>query len=287
MTPVTPGRPVSPDRSGTPCADGSASHGAVHPESCLPHRAYRRIKGVVALTTVALLCGCSGGLAFTGGSIPPGGTRLFGRIAAAENPLQPLANANVQVETRPVTGGLRTLMTTSRADGTFDFITVPSGSTSTTMTVTVTPDPAQGRQSQQVVFRADNGVADNLVVALPLAAFKVSLAKTLTVQDIATLPPGDTTPVRARLFDSGGRRLSVQPTLLFAGNFGSIAVDETFAATFAGSGTITAFWYSLPSASTLVTVDPTAPQLPPAPPDLPPAQDPSLPDIPVKLFGKP
>jgi hypothetical protein len=179
----------------------------------------------------------------------------------------------VQVETRPVTGGVRTLQTTTAVDGSFRFINVPTGSTFTTMTVTVTPDPLQARQTQQVVFRADNGRTDNLVVSLPLGSVNVDQARSLKLNDIATLPPGDSTVIHARLFDVNGRRLSVQPTLLFAGNFGSIAVDETFAATEPGTGTITAFWYKLPNAATQIVVDPNAPQLPPAPPDLPPAVD--------------
>ncbi|MCW3097560.1 MAG: Carboxypeptidase regulatory-like domain [Chthonomonadaceae bacterium] len=274
MTPVTPGHPVSPDGSGIPCADGSASHGAVRAESRLFRRAFAGGKGMVALVALWLLCGCSGGLAFTGGSIPPGGTRLVGRVAAAENPLAPLAHVTVQVVTQPITGGTRTLTATTGVDGAFIFPSVPTGRTTTVMTVTATPDPTEGRQSQQVVFQAQNGVTDDLVVALPLKSFDVTLATSLTLHDITTVPPGYSTTIHTRLLDSGGKRLSVQPTLLFAGNFGSIAIDETFAATEPGFGTITAFWYNLPNVTTQILVDPKAPQPPPAPPDLPPAQNP-------------
>jgi hypothetical protein len=274
MTPVTPGSPVSPDGSGIPCADGSASHGAVAAESRLLSLAYVRGKASLALVALWLLCGCGGGLAFTGGSIPPGGTRLVGRVAAAENPLEPLAKALVQVTSQPVTGGVRTLTATTAVDGSFTFPSVPTGSTTTLMTVTVTPDPAQGRQSQQVVFQAVNNRTDDLVVELPLNSFNVKLAASLTLGDITTVPPGDTTAIHARLLDSSGKRLSAQPTLLFAGNFGSIAIDETFAASEPGTGSVTAFWYNLQSVSTQIIVDPNAPQVPPAPPDLPPAPNP-------------
>lgn len=285
MTPVTSGHPVSPDCSGTPCADGSASNGAERAESRLSFRSGAWGKGLVLLIALWALGGCGGGLAFTGGSIPPGGTRLFGRVARAENPLQPLAQATVVVETRPVTGGVRTLRTVTASDGSFSFVSVPTGSTSTTMTVTVTPDPLQGRQSQQVVFRADNGVTDNLIVSLPLSSVDVTRAQSLKLRDITTLPPGDTAAIHALLFNAAGRRLSLQPTVLFTGNFGSIAIDETFSAALPGIGTITAFWYGLPSVSTQIVVDPTAPQLPPAPPDLPPAPDTPITDpttLPVK-----
>jgi hypothetical protein len=230
-------------------------------------------KGLLVLAASWLLCGC-GGLAFTGGSIPPGGTRLVGRVAAAENPLEPLANATVQVVSHPVTGGVRTLTATTGVDGAFVFTSVPTGSTTSTMTVSVTPDPAERRQSQQVVFQAQNGVTDDLVVALPLQTFDVTLPTSLTLADITTVPPGDTTAIHARLLDSNGKRVSAQPTLLYAGNFGSIAIDETFSAAEPGSGTVTAFWYNLPSVTTQIIVDPNAPQLPPAPPDLPPATNP-------------
>lgn len=271
MTPVTPGSPVSPDSSGTLSADGSAPHGAVRLESRLPSRAC--VRAACTLIFLCLLCGC-GGLAFTGGSIPPGGSRMFGRVAAAENPLEPLAHVAVQIETRPITGGLRTLMATTAADGTFSFPSVPTGSTSTTITVTVTPDPALQRQSQQVVFQANNAVADNLVVALPLSSFDVASAAELKLGDITTVPPGAAAAIHARLLDASKKRLSVQPTLLFAGNFGSIALDETFAATEKGTGSVTAFWYTLPSVTKPIVVDPTAAALPPAPPDLPPAPNP-------------
>jgi hypothetical protein len=274
MTSVTPGTPVPPERSGIACADGSASHPTVRAGARLPHRLFvGRGKALFALVALWLLCGCGGGLAFTGGSIPPGGTRLFGRVAAAENPLTPLGHVAVQVETRPVTGGVRTLTTTTASDGSFLFGNVPTGTTTTVMTVTVTPDANLGRQSQQVVFQAVNGRADNLVVSLPLNSLDVSKAATLTLRDVTTLPPGDTASIHARLLNAAGKRLSAQPTLLFAGNFGSIAIDETFAATAPGVGTITAFWYGLPSVTTQIIVDHTAPHLPPAPPDLPPAVD--------------
>jgi hypothetical protein len=285
MTPLTPGHPVSPDGSGIPCADGSASHGAVSAASRLSRRACAGGKGLVALVALWLLCGCGGGLAFTGGSIPPGGTRLVGRVAAAENPLEPLAHVAVQVVTQPITGGVRTLTATTAVDGTFIFPSVPTGSTTTVMTVTATPDPTQGRQSQQVVFQAQNGVTNDLVVALPLQSFDVHLANSLTLRDIPTLPPGDSTPLHAHLLDSGGIRLSIQPTLLYTGNFGSIATDETFAASKGingrVSGTVTAFWYNLPSVTKQIIVDQNANSLPPDPPDLPPVQNPGpITDVP-------
>lgn len=250
-------------------------------ESRLPCRAGARAKGLSALAVVWLLCGCGGDLAFTGGSIPPGGARLFGRVAAAENPLMPLAHVAVQVETRPITGGLRTFETTTASDGTFEFVTVPTGSTDTTMTVNVMPDPALGRQAQQIVFPAQNGVADDLVVALPLNTFEVKLAASLAVPDFPTLPPLDAAAVHALVLDGAGKRLPVQPTLLFAGNIGSIATDETFTATAPGAGTITAFWYALSSVTKPVVVDRNAPQLPPSPPDLSVIST-SVPPIPVK-----
>lgn len=272
MTPVIPGPPVSPDRSGNLCADGSAFSEAGKAEARLFSRAYAVSRGLIALVTLWLLCGCgNGNLAFTGGSIPPGGSRLVGRVTAAESPLQPLMHAMVQVETRPISGGVRTLHAVTGIDGTFSFTSVPTGTTTTTMTVTVTPDPAQNRQSQQVVFQALNSRTNDLVVALPLTSFDVKLAKTLTINDITTVPPGDSTTIHVRLLDDSKVRLPVQPTLLFAGNFGSIAVDDTFTATEPGSGTVTAFWYNLPSFTTRIIVDPSAQQLPPALPDLPPA----------------
>ncbi len=280
MTPVTPGQP---DNSGIPCADGSASREAEYAESRLPRRIGGTVKGLLVLASLGLLSGCGGGLDFTGGSIPPGGTRLFGRVAAAENPLVPLANVSVVVESRPITGGLRTLHTTTASDGSFDFISVASGSTSTVMTVMVTPDPKQGRQPQKIVFGAQMGVAGDLVVTLPLSTFKVTSAAKLTLQDIAALPPHKSASVHARLYDAAGNRLLIAPSLLLTGNIGSIAVDETFAAETAGSGSITAFWYDLAAPTKPVTVALGAVEPPPDPPELPPVL---LPD-PIQITTPP
>ncbi len=271
MTPVTPGNEPQPVDPCVSSADGSAVTLPIFRRTSPARPQLRAVRGLVSLAALWLLWGCGTGNSFTGGSIPPGGTRLFGRVAAAENPLQPLAHAMVMVETRPISGGVRTLQAVTAADGSFDFTSVPTGSTSTTLTVTVTPDPATSRQTQQMVFRADNGRTDNLVVALPPVSFDVNSARTLTLRDVGSLPPGDSATIHTRLLDSAGKRLPVQPTLLFSGNFGSFAADETFAATATGVGTITAFWYTLPSPSISIVVDANAPQLPPSPPDLPPA----------------
>lgn len=272
MTPVNPGHPISPEPFGSHSADGSVSP-CVAPAKP-PHslRAFLFGKALLALVALGLLCGCGGGLGFTGGSIPPGGTRLFGRVVQAENPLEPLARATIQVDTRPVTGGHRTFVTKTGTDGTFSLPSVATGTTYATFIVTVTPEAGTPRQSQQIVFRADNGVADNLIVTLPLNTFDVTSAKTLTLQNIVDIPPNSSIAIHARLLDSNGKRLPVQPTLLFAGNFGSIALDETFAASDnTGSGSVTAFWYGLPPAGTTITVDAHAVEPPPAAPDFPAA----------------
>jgi len=287
MTPVTPGTPVSPDASGIPCADGSASHRAVQTETRLHRRLFARRKGLAVLAALCLLAGCGGGLAFTGGSIPPGGSRLIGRVAWAEDPSKALPNATVQVETRPITGGVRTLTAITASDGSFTFINVPTGSTTTTLTVTVTPpvepDPALARQSQTIVFQAQSGVADDLAVSLPLTT--APTAAKLTLSPIATVQEGQTAVIHAHLYDSGGAKLSLEPTLLYAGNFGKIQIDATFLSAKPGSGTVSAFWYNLPTVTAPIKVLPFASDFPPAPPiqpDVPPfitsvPNDPGLP----------
>jgi len=276
MTPVTPGTPVSPDDSGIPCADGSASHRAVQTESRLHRRAFAGRKGLAALAALCLLSGCGGGeLAFTGGSIPPGGSRLVGRVAWAEDPSKPLVNATVQVETRPTSGGVRTLTAITASDGSFTFVDVPTGSTTSTFTVTVTPpvepDPSLARQSQTIVFQAQKGIADDLAVSLPLTT--APTAAKLTLSPITTVQEGQTAVIHAHLFDSGGTKLSLEPTLLYAGNFGKIQTDATFLASNPGSGTVSAFWYNLSSVTTSIKVVPFTSDFPPAPPlqpDVPP-----------------
>ena len=275
MTPVTPGTPVFPDASGIPCADGSASHRAVQTESRRHRRLFARSKGLALLASLCLLSGCGGGLALTGGSIPPGGSRLIGRVAWAEDPSKALPNATVQVETRPVTGGVRTLTAITASDGSFTFTNVPTGSTTSTFTVTVTPpvepDPNLARQPQRIVFQAEKGIADDLAVSLPLTT--AATAAKLTLSPITTVQEGQTAVLHARLFDSGGARLSLEPTLLYAGNFGKIQTDATFLSAKPGTGTVSAFWYNLSSVTTSIRVAPADSGLPPPPPiqpDVPP-----------------
>ena len=78
--------------------------------------------------------------------------------------------------------------------------------------------------------------------------------------------------LQAVLRDANGKPLSLKPTLVFDGNFGTLAPDGTFsvpAGTQSGMGSISAYWNNLQPQTQLIHVDNNAAQQPPNPPVLP------------------
>lgn len=221
------------------------------------------ILGIVVLP----MLGC--GTAFSGGTIPPGGSRLVGRVVSAQNPLSALSNVTVTVLATPKGGTTQTLQMTTGEDGIFDFSKVSTGAGSGTIQVKAVPSGSDF-QSQQIAFQGTNGHTDQLIMALPRSTVDINSAKTLQLSPpLAFLPAGDTIQITAQLRDASGNLLSITPTLLFDGNFGTISGDGTFfvpSGTGAGTGTITAYWYSLPPQVSQISVDNT---LAPAPPPVP------------------
>lgn len=269
MKPEIPGHSHPSYGSGAPFAEGSAPRKAEETRSRLVCRRAAITKFAAALTALWLLTGCGGGLAFTGGSIPPGGSaRLFGRVSAAENPQQSLSKVTIQVVAQYSATGSKTLTATTASDGSFTLPSVPTGLNTATFTVTATPVSGSNRQSQTVVFQANNGIANDLVVSLPLNTFDVSQGASISLPDLPNIPINQAKVLRAHLLNADGKRLPAQPTLLYVGNFGSIGSDGTFTGTAYGSGTITAFWYNVQSVTAQIVVDPKAKGGgPPDPPD--------------------
>lgn len=227
-------------------------------------------RAILLLTALSVLetCGCGGGTSFTGGSIPPGGTRLYGRVVQAEDPLTPLANTTISVTATPAYTNAGPIQLTTNSNGEFNFPTVRFGSTAATINVTVQPGDPTARQSQQVVFRSASGQTANLIVSLPQKSFDITQGTSVAIGSISEVAPQGTAAIQAHVLDSTGHALPVEPTLLFIGNFGTIDGDGTFTASASGTGTITVFWYNVTPVTTAVKADPSASLLPPPPPTI-------------------
>ncbi len=211
-----------------------------------------------AAITMALLGGCGvGSTSFTGGSIPTGGTRMFGRILSAENQSQPVGNASITITATPDDGAAPTTTTaTASSTGDFAFTSVPLGSTTALVQVLVEPGASSGWQAQRFTFRDTHGSAANMLVALPPTGYDVTRAKSIQLSATPVSGHAGVYNVSAQIVDANGLSLGLAPTLLFAGNFGTLSPDGTLTAVAPGSGGISAFWYDVVPATTPVVVTP-------------------------------
>jgi len=228
---------------------------------------------LLALALGALFgCGGISPSSFSGGGVPIGGSRLFGRVVAANNTAINLSNVAVSVQATPDGGVQTTTQMTTAQDGTFSFSNVLPGFSNGTVAVTATPaDPSY--QAQQVTLSVANGHTEQMIISLAPASFDISTAASISLALASpAVPGGGSVQVQAVVRDAAGRPLPIVPTLVFDGNFGMLAPDGTFsvpAGTQSGMGTISAYWYTLLPQMQQIHVDNNAAQQPPNPPILP------------------
>lgn len=221
-------------------------------------------------------CGSLGSTSFSGGGVPIGGSRLFGRVVAASSPSTSLPNVDVRVTATPDGGVARDMQTTTGQDGSFNFSNVLPGFSNGTVQVTATPaDPAY--RAQQIAFSVANGHTEQLIVTLPPSSFDPTTASSVTLSLASpAVPSGGSVQVLALVRDAAGKPLPVMPTLAFDGNFGTLNANGTFsvpAGVLSGTGTISAYWYSLPPPSQQIHVGDNGSDQPPNPPMLPDGKD--------------
>lgn len=222
--------------------------------------------GLLLLSGAAILSGCGGATAFTGGGFPIGKAAVLGRVVDAQNPAINLPNVRLTLFSTPEEGGTKVLTTTSDANGEYNFPEVPTGKFSAPVQVSVEPSNPDYR-TQSVTFQVYNGRNASLLVSLPRQSVDINLGKSLTVTpSTSTLPPGATVRYLVKVLDADGQRLDLTPTLLLSDALGTIATDGSFTGTMTGTATVTAIWYNNLRAIASVIVDNNAPQLPPAPP---------------------
>ncbi len=228
---------------------------------------------LLALLAVLLqACGSIGSTSFTGGGVPIGGSRVFGRVVSASNTSISLSNVSVRIKATPDGGTERDLQTTTDGGGAFNFSNVLPGFSNGTLVVTATP-PDPTYQVQEIALRVPNGHTEQMILTLAPAQFDNTTAKTVQIAIASpALPSGVSVQVQAVVRDAAQKILPVKPSLVFDGNFGNLAADGTFtvpAGTLSGVGSITAFWYRLPPQSQQIHVDNNASPPPPLPPLLP------------------
>ena len=257
----------------------SARDDRANVEARQDHSAAKRLWSAALLLLLAAMlaaCGTLGSNSFSGGGVPIGGSRVFGRVVSAINTTMSLPNVAIQIQATPDGGIARNLQTTTGPDGSFNFSDVLPGFSNGTLQVTATPaDP--GYQAQQIAFTVANGHTVQMIVTLPPTSFdnKTANSVLLTLASPA-IPSGSSVQLQAIVRDLAGKPLRVQPTLVFDGNFGNLEPDGTFtvpAGTLSGMGAITAYWYRLPPQTLRIRVDNNAPPQPPNPPILPAVQE--------------
>jgi hypothetical protein len=232
---------------------------------------------ILALLAGAFIAGC-GTLTptdFSGGGVPIGGSRLFGRVVPAADPAKSLSNVTVKVRSIPNSGASIDQQVVTASDGTFGFANVLPGASSGTVQVTAVPSDA-AFQPQQVTLGVASGHTEQLIVTLPPASFDPTTAKSVALAVASpAIPTGGSTQVQAVLRDANGQPLGLMPTLEFDGSFGTLGPDGTITVppnVLTGTGTIIALWDSLPPQSQQLHVDKNASQQPPSPPILPTGQ---------------
>ena len=240
------------------------------PTSLLPDATedkFRRASsGLMVLLVALFLClpGC-----FDGGSIPPaiapGLSRVYGRVMTAELPLRPFTRAMVTLRVPSTNGEIITLTQFTNDSGQFDISKVPTGRYSTTVQI-IAHSEDNNLSSPQMTFRLFNGHAANLIITMPSADFDVLQGKEVVLNPpTSTIAPHETVHFSAQVRDAAGKVLSVQPSLLFNDDFGSINQDGTFSSSSIGTGTVFAFWYNTEpkTANIIVTTPGTIPPPPP------------------------
>lgn len=242
-----------------------------------PQRWQRLFILLVGLLLVILLaslqgCGLAIQKAFSGGGVPIGGTRLFGTVISATEPSRRLANIRITVNAQPF-GSVtpQSVTITTGNDGTFALSQVLPGFTGGTVQVTATTSDLNFR-TQQIVFQTSGGRSLNMILSLAPVTVDVGQARSLELSlPAATLPPGKTFQITARLRDAIGNDLNYMPTLLLDGSFATLTNtgELVIADKVAGTGTISAYWYDLAPQSSNLRIDPSAPEPPPTPPVLP------------------
>jgi len=252
---------------------------ALQPDPNLPSRQDFRtarrlwiIALLLMLTAALTACGTLESNSFSGGGVPVGGSRVFGRVVSAVNTSMNLPNVDIQIEATPAGGTARNLETTTGPDGSFNFSNVLPGFSNGTLLVTATP-PDTTFQSQQIAFSVSNGHTEQMIMTLPPAAFDNTTASAVSLSLASpAIPGGASVQLQAAVRDAAGKLLPVKPTLIFDGNFGSLDPSGTFtvpAGTLSGMGSITAYWYRLLPQTQQIRVDNNAPPQPPNPPILP------------------
>lgn len=207
-----------------------------------------------------VVCGCGhggGGFPFTGGGFPNGlNTRMSGRLVHADNSLLPLANAAITLTVSTPRFVLAQLQATSAVDGTFSFPAIPTGAYSVSADIDIVPAD-RGEQEQKFKFALMHDQPVQLIAALPPASFDISQAASVTLTlSRTTVPTAVNIPFVTKVIDNQGNTISLSPSLLFYGGFGSIGIENTFYATSSGSGQMIAIWSStLHSAAVNITAD--------------------------------
>ncbi len=227
---------------------------------------------LLLLAALLTACGTLGSNSFSGGGVPIGGSRVFGRVVSAANTSLNLSNVEVDIDATPEGGTTRSLQTTTGPDGSFTFSNVLPGFSNGTLTVTATPaDP--GYRAHQISLSVANGRTKQMIVTLPPASFDSTTAQSVALALASpAIPSGTSAQLQTVVRDAAGNPLPVKPILVFDGNFGSLEADGTFtvpAGTLSGMGSITAYWYRLQPQTQQIRVDDTAPPQPPSPPILP------------------
>ena len=225
------------------------------------------------LACAALLlggAGCGGGgLGFTGGGVPIGKAVLKGRVVAAANPSQPLANAQVTVIATPLSGARYLVTTTTDQNGFFTATDIPTDAVTGVVTAdAVSVDGAY--KEQRVSFLARNNHQATLIFALPPATYALDPGTKISISPAqVTLQTGQNAHFTAKLTSATGAILPFTPTLTFDDDFGSLNSDGSFTGTGVGSGTVSALWYNNLRATATVSVpsrDTTTTGTPPLPP---------------------
>jgi len=238
----------------------------------------RAAAGLALLFLAYGLPACSGigESSFSGGGVPIGGSRLFGRVVSAADTSTSLSNVTVTVQATPQGGVERDLTTTTGKDGSFNFSNVLPGFSNGHVQITATPDNTNYRPAE-LAFNISNGRTEQMIVTLPPSSFDPTTAQSVSIAIASpAVPAGGSVQFQAVVRDAAGQALPVSPTLVFDGNFGTLNTDNTFsvpAGVLSGSGSITAFWYNLLPQSQPIHVDKNASPQPPQPPVLPKSQE--------------
>jgi len=230
---------------------------------------------LVALLLLLALPGCGGGaIAYDGGHIPIGGgsvVAIAGIAFDAENVSQPVAGATVTVTNLSQTSVSPQVALTG-SNGVFA-ISVPESLATSTFQIVVTPAAISDRQSQQVTFTVSRSVPVSAMIAMPAKTFDITtVSRVQVISSAYSVQTGSTVQVNAVLLDAAGQVLPEVPSLIFSGSSGGIQPNGLFTSTAAGTGTVSAYWYtgvSQLSSTSQITVSTASTISPPAPPVAP------------------